>query len=153
LTELRNDMPPALARVVERLMAKDPAKRYQTPAEVADALAPFAAGAPVKPRRPWRMLVAVASLAAAVLLAGAVIYVQTDQGEFVIETKDKDIAVMVNRQGVKISDPKTGREYLLKVGRQKVRTGDYVILPQLLTEDIAIEGGTVFTVKRGGQVV
>jgi hypothetical protein len=42
LTALRKDVPPALARVVERMMAKDPARRYQTPAEVAEALAPFA---------------------------------------------------------------------------------------------------------------
>src|SRR5205807_6776582 len=50
LTAIRKDVPPALARVVERLMAKDPAKRYRTPAEVADALAPFAAAAPIKPQ-------------------------------------------------------------------------------------------------------
>ena len=35
-------MPPELAQVVERMMAKDPARRFQTPDEVARALAPFA---------------------------------------------------------------------------------------------------------------
>ena len=42
LDELRADAPPELARIVERMMAKDPARRFQTPDEVARALAPFA---------------------------------------------------------------------------------------------------------------
>ncbi|HWG47507.1 MAG TPA: serine/threonine-protein kinase, partial [Gemmataceae bacterium] len=42
LAEIRPDVPAELLRVVERLTAKDPAQRYQTPAEVADQLAPFA---------------------------------------------------------------------------------------------------------------
>src|SRR6202047_2908608 len=41
----RPDVTPGLARVLERMLAKDPAHRYQTPAEVVAALAPFA-GAP-----------------------------------------------------------------------------------------------------------
>jgi CheY-like chemotaxis protein len=43
LTRLRPEVPERLAAVVARMMAKDPARRYQTPAEVARALAPFAA--------------------------------------------------------------------------------------------------------------
>jgi serine/threonine protein kinase len=35
-------VPPRLARIVERMMAKDPADRIQTPVEVAAALVPFA---------------------------------------------------------------------------------------------------------------
>src|SRR5262249_41893885 len=76
-----------------------------------------------------------------------------DKGEFVIETEDENVEVAVNRQGVKITDIKTGREYRLKVGKHAVRTGEYVIEPQLLTEDIEIEGGKTFTVKRGGKGV
>jgi serine/threonine protein kinase/Leucine-rich repeat (LRR) protein len=41
LTELRPDVPARLVAVVERMMAKDPDQRYQTPAEVAQALAQF----------------------------------------------------------------------------------------------------------------
>ena len=40
---LRPDAPPGLAPVVRRMMARRPQERYQTPQEVADALAPFAA--------------------------------------------------------------------------------------------------------------
>lgn len=41
LRVLRPDVPEGLVRVVERMMAKEPARRYQTPAEVADALELF----------------------------------------------------------------------------------------------------------------
>jgi hypothetical protein len=50
LSELRPDVPAKLWAVVARLLAKDPARRYQRPAEVAQALAPFAKpGAKVAP--------------------------------------------------------------------------------------------------------
>jgi serine/threonine protein kinase len=41
LDEVRPEVPPELAAVVAKMMAKSPADRYQTPAEVAQALAPF----------------------------------------------------------------------------------------------------------------
>jgi serine/threonine protein kinase len=42
LAELRPDVPAEVSGVVERMMAKDPALRPSTPAEVVQALAPFA---------------------------------------------------------------------------------------------------------------
>jgi serine/threonine protein kinase len=41
LNLVRHDVPVELAAVVGKMMAKDPAKRYQTPGEVAKALVPF----------------------------------------------------------------------------------------------------------------
>jgi WD40 repeat protein/tRNA A-37 threonylcarbamoyl transferase component Bud32 len=42
LSEIRADVPPELARTVERMMDKDPARRFQAPDEMARVLAPFA---------------------------------------------------------------------------------------------------------------
>ncbi len=42
--QFRSDVPPELAAVVERMLAKDPAGRFSTPAAVADAVGPFASG-------------------------------------------------------------------------------------------------------------
>jgi tRNA A-37 threonylcarbamoyl transferase component Bud32/Leucine-rich repeat (LRR) protein len=45
VTELRADVPPELARVIERMMAKERGQRYQAPAEAAQALTEFLQGA------------------------------------------------------------------------------------------------------------
>ena len=41
VTELRPDVPAELAAIIDRMLAKSPAERYQTPAEAAAALVPF----------------------------------------------------------------------------------------------------------------
>jgi hypothetical protein len=46
VTELRPEVPPALAAALGRMLAKDRARRPATPGEVASELAPFAAAAP-----------------------------------------------------------------------------------------------------------
>ncbi len=48
LRVLRPDVPDGLVQVIEKMLAKDPARRYQTPAEVAAALAEYACG-PILP--------------------------------------------------------------------------------------------------------
>lgn len=45
IESLRMDIPPAVADIVRRLMAKDPAARFQKPAELIEALAEFASPA------------------------------------------------------------------------------------------------------------
>ena len=51
LHELRSEVPPELEAVVAKMLAKDPAQRYQQPIEVAQALVPFIKGGG-KPRVP-----------------------------------------------------------------------------------------------------
>lgn len=62
LAETRQDVPVGLGRVLNRMMAKNPAERFQTPAEVADALATFADPARPHRRRFLRGLVAAGGL-------------------------------------------------------------------------------------------
>ena len=49
LVEARSDVPPGLSLVLERMLAKSPAKRYQTPGEVVAALTPWSGRGVVTP--------------------------------------------------------------------------------------------------------
>jgi hypothetical protein len=74
LSEVRPDMPPELARIVARLLAKEPARRFSSPAELAAALEPFAAeesGRAVPRGRGRAPRLALGLLAALLLLLGA----------------------------------------------------------------------------------
>src|SRR6266568_4176838 len=82
IRQLRSDVPPALAAVIERLLAKDPAERFQTAEQVSRALVealPAAAGERVRVRGSAvaiRSLVGVGvagCLAFAAFVAGAVV--------------------------------------------------------------------------------
>jgi hypothetical protein len=99
VTQFRSDVPPALLGVLDRMLARDPARRYQTPDEVAAALAPFtepAAALPVaqagdRPparRRGLEIAAALGLLAAAVVLAGIVIVITTKYGRFTVRFDD-----------------------------------------------------------------
>jgi formylglycine-generating enzyme required for sulfatase activity/tRNA A-37 threonylcarbamoyl transferase component Bud32 len=72
LPELRPDVPADLWAVVARLLAKDPARRYQTPAELAQVLTPFCKrggkAGPVPPGTPKPL--GVASPRMATLIGG-----------------------------------------------------------------------------------
>jgi hypothetical protein len=150
---LRPDLPAELAAVLGRMMAKDPAQRYQTPAEVAEALAPFTRqrsplAAFVGRRR--RLLAAVGLLTAATVLAAAVIYVRTDNGEFAVETDDPELAVAINTKGITIHDQANGRKYQLKVGTQNLRTGRYEIDATELGSGVSLST-SAFRLHRGGK--
>jgi hypothetical protein len=161
VTAIRPDVPPELRKIIDRLLAKDPADRFQTPAEVAEALAPFlampepmagqsTAGAPNRPHWKW-LAVAAAAAAALLLAAGTIIYVQTDKGKLVLDIADDDVAVLIDKAGgVKVIDQAHGREYHLHRGENDARTGDYQIE---VSEPLAglQFNAREFTLARGGK--
>ncbi len=139
LEGLRPDLPPGLTDVVARMMAKSPADRYQTPAEVYAALAPFAGqtvvlnpapaaagGTKDKGQRtkgvkfPSRrsLVLGTLSFVLAALAAAAVYRIQTDNGELVISSDNPDVEVVIKQNGklVRIIDTKTNKEVKLDSG-------------------------------------
>jgi hypothetical protein len=90
VSRFRPDVPTGLAGVLNRMLAKDPAQRFQTPAEVARALEPFThpAEAPASepqpapgaqpPRRGRRLGLLLGGLGGAAALAGLVLLGQGD---------------------------------------------------------------------------
>ena len=148
LTKLRKDVPAELSKVAARMMAKNPAERFQTPAAVADALAPFAAAAS-PPRRRIGRAIAAAFLFAALILAAVVIYVQTDTGEFEIHASD-EVAVLIEQSKLKIRDKITGRDYQLTAGKHSIRKGEYVINVTELPDGVTVDTDK-FSLTRGGE--
>jgi WD40 repeat protein len=154
LAEFRQDIPEKLIPVLERMMAKNPKRRYQTPAEVALALeqfttatavasAPksgFRAGTadhgrtvvlettPVRGRRRRKFVIVTAILLIAVtgLLGMGIYRIATDNGELVIQTDNEDVELVVTKNGkvVKIIDTTTGKTVNLHSGDYELSLKD-----------------------------
>ncbi|HVW37153.1 MAG TPA: serine/threonine-protein kinase, partial [Pirellulales bacterium] len=128
LAGLGPKFPTGLEALLQKLLAKEPAGRFASAADLAAALEPFAAGAnlasllgaaaanagsvnsgarPVRPRhggpaggsRRRRRLVAAIALAVSALLAAAVTYVETDRGTLEIVSDDEEVKVRVEQDG------------------------------------------------------
>ena len=128
-----------------------PGTRYQTPAEVAAALAPYCVReAPAKPPAPRRAVGfsrrSAALVSAAVLLLGlagwsfgpAVYRITTNRGVVVIQTEDTDVEVRVKRAGEEIAliDSRTKREVVLPGRRMRAGTGRRQRRPETLDKQV-----------------
>jgi hypothetical protein len=155
-------IPAWLVAVLTRLLAKDPAKRYQSAAEVSAVLAghlgqtlqPGAVPHPVGPaprsrrRRVGLALFLVLALGAAVVVSDPTVYrYATNRGELVVETDDPDVEVTVKQDGevVQIVDKKSGRTVTLKAGLYHLELGDGANGLALSTDQ--------FTLERGGKAI
>jgi hypothetical protein len=128
LSELRPDLPEGFMPVLERMMAKNPKHRYQTPAEVALALQPFIIPPPPPVRDAGWLVIATGILAFLVagLLGVGVYRIATDKGELIIETDNADVEVVVSQGGrkVKIIDTRTGKHITLNSGEYELELKD-----------------------------
>jgi WD40 repeat protein len=145
-----------LVAVVEKMMAKEPARRYQTPAEVAaalDSVSTVAGAVPPPTRRPRRrrgwpvVAVGIAAAAVAAVLLGAFVFrIATDKGEITLQTDDPDIEVVIKRGGelVRIIDLKSKQTWELDTAKMQIGLADQ---PEGLK--IELPGKEPFTLRRG----
>src|SRR5439155_25894446 len=122
-------VPPALADLTTRLLAKEPKDRPQTARAVVAALAAVERELAAPPRPAWRRRLPWAVAACGLLLAlgaagwvyGPAVYrFSTNQGQVIVETDDPDVEVTVKGDVVKIVDVKTGNEVTLKAGKYQL---------------------------------
>jgi predicted Ser/Thr protein kinase len=134
LEKIVPDLPPALASLVRKLLAKDPARRCQRAAEALEEVRRLragrkssmnlqaASGAPRDVKRTPPSWLARAAALLGVLLAlalgGAVYRIQTDQGELVITSESDDVEVLVKpgARVVRIRDARTDQSITLRSG-------------------------------------
>jgi hypothetical protein len=149
LHEVRPDVPAELAAVVTKMVAKDPAQRFQAPAEVAEALAPFckpsrkpiAAGTAADAKRPWqsRGWIVAAGMVVLGLVLGIILLVSTKEGTIEIELNDPQAKVEVKVDGETV--------HLVGVGKPlTLRAVEHHLL--VTGEDFETVSRS-FTVKRG----
>ena len=167
LALLRSDVTQELSDIVSRMMSKNPDDRFQSPQDVATALAPFSKQGEVKelfenklvnstrsPRFPSSMSIALATAALGLTLAG-VFYVNTDQGVLVVESIDENVTIQIkkaqnsnNDQGIemRVVDTVTGSEVV------RLPSGKYEISLVGDSNEYKLSKGG-FTLARGDNVV
>jgi serine/threonine protein kinase/tetratricopeptide (TPR) repeat protein len=147
IRQQRSEVSEQLAAIVDRMLAKEPAARFATPAEVAAALEPYAAGselaglvgatvespssllgegrgegaAGLSP--PRRRLALAAGGAAAIILLGIVILVSTGKGTVKLEFADVEAArqCTVSIDGDEIRVENLGEPIKLRPGKHTLR--------------------------------
>ena len=156
MSEFRDDVPDEMIDVLNTMTAKNPDDRYQTPADVADALAGFVdryrsdgdvGGGSPKCKRVASIWEIGSELAAVAVLLAGVIYLATDKGQLKIESFTDDITIVVSKQGDEFAviDLKTDS----KVTR--LPSGEYEIALRGRTDLKLNKPG--FTLSRGGKVL
>ncbi|TWU08241.1 serine/threonine protein kinase [Stieleria varia] len=139
LNSVREDVPEELVAITSRMMAKDPIERFQTPAEVVEALETvLKEPQPVKSqervlqvqpsrrRIGWIPLTAIATIFLAVIFAGIVYFIETNNGIVRVEVVDDSLTVEISGQTITAGDGnKTPLEIRAGDCVLKVRQGDF----------------------------
>jgi uncharacterized protein (TIGR03067 family) len=146
VNKLRKDVPAPVAEIVTRMLAKKPGDRFQTPAEVVAALAPWSKPARVRPPR-TRGLIAAGWLLLAAVLCG-VIVIATDRGRLRIDSQVDNVQIEVLQRGqkVRVIDLVSGSQV------EWLPSGDYEL--RLVGDDNGVTlNQSGFEMTRLGQVI
>lgn len=175
LETIRDDIPSELVNVVSKMMAKDPNDRFQTPAEVAEALdyleqeaGPTESLQPQPQVKPLQQtprflpLTAITTLFVLTVAAAIVFYIQTNNGVIRVKVLDESLAVKVNGQTIKMNEG--NKEITIRAGEQRqlvvsqdgsdfelvtdkflIRRGDEIVF------DVDLVRGDLVVVKDGEQ--
>ena len=167
---IRHDVPDGVAAILERMTAKRPDQRFQSAAEIAEALTPLAKGSDLRSvvagrgahpnggqegqdrRRTWGGygFVAIILIVLAVLgyrYAGALLLVLRGEGVLVVEGDKADVSLVAqsaNGSTVQL-DLDEGRNVRLKAGQYDIRVSS--------GEAGAVVEPEQVTIRRGGQSV
>lgn len=133
LDSFRKDISSELVAVVAKMIAKEPADRFQTPLEVAEALealvkqteaddtlTPTPVIKPSRKRTRWSPLTAIATVFFAAVFSGIIYYIQTNNGTVRIEVADESLAVEINGQTVTMKDGNNA-PLRIQVGENRLR--------------------------------
>jgi uncharacterized protein (TIGR03067 family) len=153
-------LPPELAAVLARMLAKRPEERFQTAGEALAALESFgpdaapavgSAAPTTRPRPRRRVALAAGLLFAAVAAAAGVVYkIERDKEVITIRTDDPDIEVAMRRNGelVLIRDARTGQTWEYDTLKDQIGQADR---PDGLK--LGVAGKEPFVLRRNGRDV
>ncbi len=155
LSEVRDDIPPELQSILDRMLAKEPDDRFQTPVEVATALESVAADIQIatsapndrqagisSPRRRPVVLTTTAALFLTAV-AAVVFYIVTNNGVVRVEVTDPSLQVTISGQTITMEND--DRPLTIRAGDQKLIVHQDGSDFQLVTDS--------FQLRRGDQVV
>jgi serine/threonine protein kinase/predicted esterase len=173
---IRRDIPNQLAMIVRRMMAKDPAQRYQSPAEIADALASFAADtnekspAKVAPqlqaigrrKRPLTKLLVGAAFAGALAIVGAIFFAELQKTTVRFEVNDPSLSISFGADSIAVKDadreftiaPKSEQRFTIKKDGTELETDTFTLNKgQKIALRIDVVKGRVRVTPSDGSVV
>ncbi len=161
--DLNPELPPALCDLMLRLLAKAPEDRPASALAVAEELRQMEATAPnvappireVAKRRSkkWPAVLVGAMFAAVAVALAAIFYirVETEDGEFIVEAQDDQVAVAIQKKGVlELHHRTSGKKFLVTALKSKLPAGDYEL--QVTDPASGLEFGTrTFSINGRGE--
>lgn len=86
-------------------------------------------------------------ISAFAMILCTIIYIQTDNGQLIVESNDINIEVVARRAGARIVDQESGRAYDVRIGEQRLPSGQYRLE---VSESSGLEfNADEFEIKRG----